>query len=187
MDLDNIKKAWQETNISPSIDEQKIEKMLSNEGHSAFNSLLKYEKLGRTLMIICLLIAYPVFSNHLSVFIIYTVSVILGFFWQLYKVRKLKEIDIAHQSITQISNQVYWYRKIIFKEFVIGIIWFVGLVMLLGYLEFSDKSIRPTAFIIAMSIAFIGVIITYKLLYWNNIKKLEEAIKEVEEFEKENI
>lgn len=187
MDLDNIKKTWQETNITPSIDEQKIEKMLSNEGHSAFNSLLKYEKMGRVAMIICLLIAYPIFSNHLSVLIIYTISVILGFFWQMYKVRKLKKVDIAHQSITEISNQVYWYRKIISKEFIIGIIWFIGVVLLLGYLEFSEKSMRPATFIIAMSIAFIGVLITYKILYWNNIKKLEDAIKEVKEFEKEDI
>lgn len=187
MDLDNIKKTWQETDITPSIDEQKIEKMLSNEGNSAFNSLLKYEKLGRIAMIICLLIAYPVFSNHLFIFIFYSISCILGYFWQIHKIKKLKKIDIANQSITEISNQVYWYRKIISKEFIIGIGWFIGFVLLLGYLELSAKAMRPAVYITTMIIAFIGILITYRLLYWNNIKKLEAAIKEIEEFEKENI
>lgn len=31
MDLDNIKKTWQQTDIRPDIDDDKIRKMLSNE------------------------------------------------------------------------------------------------------------------------------------------------------------
>lgn len=187
MDLDNIKKSWQEANINPSIDEQKIQKMLDNEGESAFNKILKYEKIGRIAIIACLLIAYPVFSKHLFAFLIYTVSVILGFFWQIYKINKLKKIDIAHQSITDISTQIYWYRRIIYKEFIFGLIWFIGFASFLGYLEFASNSIHPAIYIIVMTMAFLGVILTYKKLYWNNFKKLEKAIKEVEEFEKDNI
>ena len=80
MDLDNIKKAWQESNITPSIDEQKIEKMLSNEGNSAFNSLFKYERFGRISMIICLFLAFPLFEEYIPVLIIF---VVLLFRWSL--------------------------------------------------------------------------------------------------------
>lgn len=187
MDLDNIKKTWQQTDIKPDIDEENICKMLSNEGHSAFNSLLRHEKMGRIMMVVCLLIAYPLFSRYFPVLILYIVSAVFAFFWQTYKIKKLRKIDMMQQSITEISTQVYWYRKTIFKEFVAGIIWFIAFVMLLGYLELSeDGNMRPVIFIGAMAIAFICVLICYKIFYWNNIKKIEAAIKEVEEFEKGN-
>jgi hypothetical protein len=183
MDLDNIKKTWQQTDIRPDIDDDKIRKMLSNEGHSAFNSLLKYERFGIIMLIICLPIGYLVFGKYMPVAVSYIISVLLGILWQLYKYRKLKKVDMAQHSITEISNQVYRYRKIIYKEFIVGLVWFIAFVLFLGYWEFSDEGIPSFIYIIAMAIAFVAVIFTYKKLYWNNIKKLEAAIKEVEEFE----
>lgn len=75
----------------------------------------------------------------------------------------------------------------IFKEFTIGSIWFIGIASLLGYCEFVDSEKNPLPYAIIMSIAFASTFFLYKKIYWNNIKKLESAIKEVEEFEKENI
>jgi len=186
MDLDNIKKTWQQTDIRPDIGDDKIRKMLSNEGHSAFNSLLKYEKIGMWLMVGCLLLAYPLFFKYLPIYIYYVLSVVAGFFWQIYKIRKLKKLDIAQMNITEISNRIYSYRKIIHKEFIVGLIWFVIFAAFLVYWESADKGIHPVIYVVAMGIGLVCVIFIYKKLYWNNIKKLEAAIKEVEEFEKGN-
>lgn len=58
MDLDNIKKVWQENNAKPDIKEHKIQQMLDNKGKGAFENLIKYEKLGLILAIICIPISF---------------------------------------------------------------------------------------------------------------------------------
>ena len=186
MDLDNIKKTWQQADIRPDIDDDKIRKMLSNEGHSAFNSLLRHEKIGIVGLLLCFPIGYLVFEKYMPVAVCFIISTLLAFAWQLYKYRRLKKVDMAQLNITEISNQIYSYRKIIYKEFIVGLIWFIAFVLFLGYWEFADEGMHPAIYIVVMAIAFIGVVFTYKKLYWNNIKKLEAAIKEVEEFEKGN-
>lgn len=190
MDLDNIKKKWQETEIKPNLETEKIYAMLSNKGYSAFNSLLRYEKMGMIAMIACLGLGYLMFLKYPLIAIIYCVSAILVFFWQLYKWKKLKNTNIAEMTIMEVSTLFYWYRKVIYKEFFLGIVWFILFFIILGYLEIthdpSFRSDRITIFITGAFIGLIGTIITYKLMYWNNIKKLAAAIKEVEEFEEEN-
>lgn len=190
MDLDNIKKKWQETEIKPNLETEKICAMLSNKGYSAFNSLLRYEKMGMIAMVACLGLGYLIFSRYPLIVIIYCTSATFGFFWQLYKWKKLKNTNIAEMTIMEVSTLFYWYRKVIYKEFFLGIVWFILFFIILGYLEIthdpSFRSLRITIFIAGAFIGLIGAIVTYKLMYWNNIKKLATAIKEVEEFEEEN-
>lgn len=190
MDLDNIKKSWQETEIKPIVNEDKIQRMISNEGQGAYNKLLKHEKNGFWALIVCIPIGYLLFKQYLPVVILYITAVIFGLFWQFYKIKKLKMIHLDKMSITEVSKNIYLYRKNIFKEFTIGAIWFFAFFIVLGYCKISERtdesSIISIGIIIASVIGFIGVLLTYKLLYWNNIKKLETSIKEVEEFEKDN-
>ncbi len=80
MELDNIKKKWQSAEIKLDIDNEKICKMLSNDGHSAYNALLKFEKIGAFAMVICVILGCFVFSKYLPIFIVYTVSVFFAFF-----------------------------------------------------------------------------------------------------------
>lgn len=190
MDLDNIKKSWQETEIRLTIDENKIEKMISNEGQGAYNKLLQYEKFGFWALIVCIPIGYFLFRKHLPVVILYITYVLFALFWQFHKIKKLKSANIQQMSITEVSKHIYQYRKTILKEFTIGIVWFFSFFILLGYCEISERTAETfsivVAIIIASAIGFAGVLLSYKLLYWNNIKKLEASIKEVEEFEKDN-
>lgn len=190
MDLDNIKKTWQETEIRSTIDEDKIRKMISNEGQSAFQKLLSYEKFGLFMLILFIPIGYFVFRRHFSLQLLYIITVLLGIVWQLYKINKLKKVNLQLMTITQVSKHVHWYRKAILKEMTYGMVWFVIFFTLLGYLDLSEHTDRVfnrvILLIIVMIVGVISTILIYRLLYWRNINKLQESIKEIEEFEKDN-
>ncbi|NDV78174.1 hypothetical protein [Dysgonomonas sp. 511] len=191
MDLDNIKKDWQGTNFKPTIDEEKIIKMVDNKGQSALARILRYEKMGAVVLLFCIPLGYGVFSKYWEVLAFYILSAILGLTWQVCKIGKLKKIDMLHQGITEISGDFYWYRKAMIKEFTIGLIWFVAFAVIWGGFELVNNSehflSHWVVFVVTMSIGFLLVIWIYKKLYWNNMKKIEDSIKEVEEFEKDNI
>lgn len=192
MDLDNIKKTWQQAELKPTIGEEKIQKMLDNKGQSAFNSIIRYEKFGIIGLIICLLVAYPVFSRHMPVFYTYLITCLLGVAWQIYKFRTLKNANIADAGITDVAKLYYRYRKMIIKEFIVGLVWFLFFVILLGYLELSPKwgtnhfKNYLIIFVISMSIGILVGVFLYKKIYWNNLKRIEESLNEVEYFENEN-
>lgn len=189
MELDNIKKKWQNAEIKLDIDNEKIGKMLSNDGHSAYNALLKFEKIGAFAMVICSVFGYFVFSRYLPVSIVYTVSAFFAFFWQIYKIRKLRQINIGHMTIMEISSKLYSYRKIIFKEFFAGAAWLVLFFIFLGYYELLETPLsvgKLIALTISVLVVMIVVFVLYKVMYWNNIKKLASAIEEIEEFERDN-
>ena len=81
MDLDNIKKSWQNADIRPIIDEDKIQKILDNRGKGAFDALLKYDKLFFWLLIPCFLLGiFAIFYIHPLPGFFYSVLVIIGFF-----------------------------------------------------------------------------------------------------------
>ena len=187
MDLDNIKKTWQETDLKPDMDETKIRQMLSNSGQSAFNSLLRYESVGLIATIICLPLGYFMFSKYLAVCLTFILPTLLFVCWHIYKLRRLKKVDMATMSITEVSSHIYWYRKAILKEIIFGTIWFFAFFVMFGYYELVYDSVhfnrQLIILVIAVLIGLAVALIIYRTLYWNNIKKIESAIKEVEEFE----
>ncbi|MDU1889934.1 MAG: hypothetical protein E6767_04525 [Dysgonomonas sp.] len=190
MDLDNIKKTWQETEINPDIGKDKIQKMIDNDGQSAFNKLLFYEKIAILGLVICIPIGLGLFNKYLPVSIVYILSIIFGIVWQIYKYKSLQRINVAEMSITEVAASFYKYRKCILKEFYIGLVWFVAFFALFGYCEFIEDiellSKHLFILVIGMIIGLIFVLIVYKKLYWKNIKKLEASIKEIEEFNQED-
>ncbi|MDH6308173.1 hypothetical protein M2451_001202 [Dysgonomonas sp. PFB1-18] len=192
MDLDNIKKTWQETEIKPDIGDDKIQKMISNEGKSAFNSLLKVEKFALFLMIPCLAIGVLVSCcMHLLFGIFYSVLVVGGAFWQMYKIKFLKQIDLSAMGILDVSKEITRYKKYIVKEIICGLILVLPLFFMYTY--FVLPSMYPalsSPVKLAMLITGIGgtIIIcyfVYKYLYIKNIRKVEMLVKENEEFDKE--
>ena len=190
MDLDNIKKTWQETEMKPTIDNEKIQKMISNEGRSAFNSLLRYEKLGIILLIICIPMIFALSLRHTPVIVFYLLSVAMFLVWQVYKFRKLRRINLSEMGITEISSHFYWYRKAILKEFVTGLVWIMFFFILFGYFELPDDPDylyrHLIILVISVLIGLFVAIIIYKMIYWNNIKKMENSIGEIKDFEKDN-
>ncbi len=193
MDLDNIKKTWQATEIKPDIDDDKIQKMISNEGKSAFNSLLKVEKFAFFLMIPCLAIGVLVSCcMHLLFGIFYSVLVVGGAFWQIYKINFLKRIDLSIMSILDVSKEITRYKKYIIKEIIFGFILVLPLFIIYTYFVLPsmypalDNSVKK---LIMLAIGIGGTIIisylVYRILYIKNIHKIEKSVKENEEFDKE--
>ncbi|MFT4224211.1 hypothetical protein [Dysgonomonas sp.] len=192
MDLDNIKKTWQQTNLKSTVDDCKIRKMLDNKGQSAFNSIMRYEKYGIIGLVVCMLVAYPLFSEHKLVFYSYLITCLVGVIWQIYKFRLMKNANIAELSITKAAKFYYQYRGMIVKELIVGCVWFFFFIVLFGYFELAPKwntgrfQYSLMAFIISMSIGLLVGLVLYRKLYWAHFKKIEKSLEEVEDFERDN-
>lgn len=198
MDLDNIKKSWQEAQVRLTIDEDKIQKMLDNKGKGAFSALLKFDRLGFWLLIPCLLLGIiGIFCIHLLPGIFYSILVIGGLFWQRYKIQYLKGFDLSEMGILEVSKCITKYKKFIIYEILIGAIAIV--VFFIFYTYFGLPEMFPKLneiedsgkFLLIMLIT--GIIATaifsyllYRYMYLNNIKRIEKSIKEIEEFEYDN-
>jgi hypothetical protein len=193
MDLDNIKKTWQQAELNPAIGEDKIQKMLDNKGQTAFGKLLSFEKLGLILAILCIPLSL-VFKEP-AICIFYLCSMVLALFWQLYKYRFLKRIDPMNMGVLDISHSMTTYRKYLRAEFIVGAVWVIVFALICYFLVFYKADMARYGACSGMSVVFIAIIVvlplicawmSYKYLYLSNIKKLEEAIKEVEEFKEGN-
>lgn len=196
MDIDNIKKVWQETTVVPSITDCEIQQMLDNRGKSAFEKLLRYEKIGLIICFLCIPMSFLFKDVFLIIF--YLCSIVLAVVWQIYKYRFLKKIDIVKMGILQISASINRYKKYLYKEIILGFIWAFLFCLAWLYKKVDqdiskDFLIRENSPLIIVGV-FIALILfifsfaytLYRLLYLNNIKVLEKSIQEVEEFEKEN-
>lgn len=196
MDLDNIKKTWQATDLKSTVGEDKIKKMLDNKGRGAFANLLKFEKLFFLLLIPCLFFAIALFFMHLFPAIVYSALLIPAFVWQNYKIRYLKGIDFSAMGILEVSKKMTRYKKFLFYEIVVGVVW--AILFLVSYTYYGLPKIFPRLFVEGGSnlytiifvstvlLTFLSLTVIYKYIYFNNIKKIQEAVKEVEEFEEDN-
>lgn len=193
MDLDNIKKTWQEAKLTPEIESDKIRRMLDNRGQTAFSKLLKYEIFGLIVASLCIPLSFIFKSPPICTF--YLVSVILIILWQIYKYRFLRRIDFSNMSILDISQNMVRYKKFLLFELIVAIIW-VFIFALLSYLlvlhkadidQYGEDSIKTFIYIaILITLPIIAATLGYRFMYIKNINKLEDSIKEIEYFEDEN-
>lgn len=191
MDLDKIKKSWDTASLKPEIKDAKIESMISHEGQSAFNKVLRYELIGFVAGVICLFASFV--FRYLPVILFFAVSCLLALGWQLYKIRLLKKIDMLKMSIIEISRSYIRYRRYIIYELIFSVIWTIIMLTLFAYFEYQNKwsidtenatrSIMIFSICMAASLS-IGILIVLKY-FWKNLKKLGQSIKEVQAFEKE--
>jgi len=204
MDLDNLKKTWQETQVKPTIDECKIQKMLDNRGQSAFERLIRYDKIFLWLLIPCVFASILFYYMHPIPGIIYSIVLVYGFCWQIYKLRFMKKVDLSEMGILEVSKCITKYKKLLLYEIIIGA---VGIVFFfVPYVYFglpgmiskmsgkNTEQIQTTFDIYHMTIMLVIMIVSvvvisfflYKYMYFNNIKQVQNSIREIEEFEKEN-
>lgn len=189
MDLDSIKKEWKENNVQSTIDEEKIEIMINNSGQSAFQKILKYEKISTVALIVCFLLVKFIFRYELLQWV-YGISAVVILVWQTYKLLYLRKIDMLHMSITEISRFYIRYRKFMIYETVISMCWFLAFVGLFGYLEFVNNpdfmAWKIKVFCIVFGTTFIVCLWLVWKLMWKNLKQLGNSIREVKEMEKNN-
>jgi hypothetical protein len=199
MDLDNLKKAWLETEIKPTIDECKIQRMLDNKGQSAYAKLIKYDKLFLRLLILCAFADIFLFYLHYIPGIIYFVLLVYSLYWQLYKLRIMKKTDLSEMTILEVSKRITKYKKLLLYEITIstiGIVIFsisyiyLGIPNMMNKLSGVNQELVQPDFAIALLIMIIATLaisyFLYKYMYFDNIKKVQDSIREIDEFEKEN-
>jgi uncharacterized membrane protein YagU involved in acid resistance len=116
-------------------------------------------------------------------------------FWQIYKYRFLKRIDLANMGVLDISDKMTTYKKYLLMEFIAGVIWAVIFALMCYFLVFhkadilrygEDSGISIVYIAIMIILPLIGAGLVYKFMYLSNIKKLEESIKEIEDFKEGN-
>ena len=189
MDLDNIKKDWQQADSSVSIGEDKIKMMLNNKGKSAFANLLKYEKLFFRLLIICFAISILFWFINIPFAIAYLLLLTLSFLWQKYKIKFLERINLFEMDILEVSQLTNKYKIFINTAVIIEGILAIPLCGLYCYGSFYQRS-ENLFWITFLSMSFVVIIsciLIYKFMFYNNVKYLEQSIKEAKEFEKDNI
>lgn len=198
MELDSLKKSWQEANIKPAMDEDKIQYMINNQGHSAFSSLLKFEKIGIIAVTICLPLS--LIFKEIELVILYLVSVPIMIIWQIYKYKYLKKIDLTSMNILEVSKRITKYKKYLSIEFIIGLVWLIIFCLLFVFKalivdmanirHIAVEQIETSVIVLSIIGIFILLVITatllFKFLYLNNIKRIQSAIKEIQDFEQEN-
>lgn len=194
MDLDNIKKRWQEAEMKSTIDEDKIRKMISNEGQSAFGKLLWYERLGLWLSIPCLsFLLIVTWHVYIVVFLMASFIAVLSIVWQMYKLNYLKRLDMMNMNILEISSHVNKYKIYINREMIVGVIIFFVFFAFYIYYTSNNHDYAPDTmkymlirFVITVGVGLMVALLLYRHIYLKNIEKLQASIKEIEEFEKDN-
>ncbi|MDH6355163.1 cbb3-type cytochrome oxidase subunit 3 [Dysgonomonas sp. PH5-45] len=195
MDLDNLKAKWNEIDVTPTISEDKIQQMVNNKGKSALGKLLRLEKIGLVVLFLC--IGIPFLHNHLSherlgytPFLLYGYILLCvgGIFWQYYKIKLLRGINLDKLDIVTCLKSILRYKKYINNELFVGII---ILILFLGCYTWSVIDLIPDAqkvvfavYVAVITLIFIGIIfIFYRKMYKKRIVQIEDSLQEVKDFE----
>lgn len=198
MDLDKLKETWQSAEIKSSIDEDKIQRILNFRGQRAFNKIRLYEKssliASATMIFVGILFIILSYSSVLNtekiiVPIFITISSILIFIWNIYKIRFFNKIDIARMDVISISKSMNTYKKYLATEGIIAFAWTVAFAAIfVSSLMFHLNWIKQIIFGVSICI-FISLIsyLAYKFTIKKDLKTIKKSIQEIEEIEKENI
>jgi len=200
MDLDEIKKVWQENAVLKeklSMSDNKIKDMLKAEGKTAIDKLLRTAKLYIIASIPLGLLfcacsysffeaGWPYIIVPLFFFALCTFVILPS---EIYLYRLLKSIDFSVMSLKEVSSKILKYQQIIQRwerGGILGFIVFITIWMFLFYkLTFGDEIVW--GFIIYLIVLILlgvaAIPFLYKKLYYKNISKVQENIKELEEFE----
>ena len=201
MELDEIKKVWEEMDTlkeKVQVNDNRIKEMLRNEGKSALAKLIKTAKFYKFVMIplglfFCLL-SYKFFQAggyYIICPLVFLLICILVEPLEIYLYRLLKGINFSEMSVKEVSERILKYQTILQKCEIYGIIIGIAYLAFWYYLYyqliFGSKIVWGLIiFMIAMCLA-VGLLVpvAYKELYYNNINRIKESLKELKEFEEE--
>jgi hypothetical protein len=198
MDLDNIKSKWNQIDITSSVSEDEIKQILKKKGKTGLNKLIRLEIIF--LVTSVLLIGAPFLHNYFfteqlgytkSLKILFISYCIFFIVWQNIKLRHLLKINIDKNNLMTCSSQVLRYRRYLTFEIFLGFILLITFMFAFGIniLSVVPEHAKIYFGIYIAIITLIGALIVllfYKKTYSKQIKKIREALKEIEEFEKEN-
>ena len=199
MELDEIKKIWNEMETlkeKQQISDNRIKEMLKKEGKSALAKLIKTSKFYTIVMIplglfLCLL-SYNFFEagGYYMIWpLVFFLLCLLMEPLEIYLYRLLKGIDFSNMTVKEVSERILKYQDILQKCQIYGMIIFIVYMGVWYYLLYKltvgSKIVWPLIiFMIIMCLGgLIAIPLLYKKLYFNNINRIKENLKELEEFE----
>ncbi len=201
MDLEEIKKIWQEVDSlkkQKQISDARIKKMLRNEGKSALDKLIRTAKIYTIIIIplgllICLF-SYKFFEagGFYPVCPLFMLLVCLLLEpLEIYLYRLLKGIDYSTMTVKEVNARILKYQCIIKKCEFYGIIVFIVYMAIWYFLYYKlifGKEIIWWFIIYTGVIYLAGIMLIplmYRKLYHRNIHKIKMNLRELEEFEQE--
>jgi len=196
MDLDKIKEVWKETPTLVNITEDNICKVLDRKGKTSLSRLLLYERIALFLLPLLIVVPFihdhfvPLFKYPAYLKTVFISACVISIFWQLYKLNLLKKINPDKTSILLSSKYIAYYKKCINYEIIAGLVFLLVFILLLSFSlsGFFTKGIKGIIFLTAMIVISVFLtILLYIYLYKKNIKNIESSIKEIEDFEKDNL
>ena len=196
MDLDNIKKTWNDNLFTPGFSEDNIRQIISRKGKTALSILLWFEIIGLIavlpLMIIPYIhelylprVPYPVFTKYF-----FMSGCFISLFWQIYKVRLLKKINLKQMDILSGLKIISRYRLYIKRELIAGMA-FASIILGSFFYEYIDTISDQSKFsfylynVVILLTLCLAMLAFYKYFYKKNIKNIVSALEEVEEMENE--
>ncbi|HCO67804.1 MAG TPA: hypothetical protein DIT04_08645 [Dysgonomonas sp.] len=198
MDLDRLQKSWNQIKLSSLATEDDIRNMISSKVKTTVDRLIRTETIF--LLAIFPLIAVPFIVDWLlkGVYVLpfpikaaYIFLCMISLFWQDYKRRLLKQIDMVNRSILDNRKLFLQYRLRIKYELIFGTIF---VLIMYSAIVYSWKEIMtPYQFqvyclvnlLLFAVIALTGVYM-YRKIYYKQIRKIESAFYEIDILEKEN-
>jgi hypothetical protein len=202
MELDNIKKLWNEIDVlkeKQHISDEKIKEMLKNKGKTALSKLIRYAKLYSIAVIplglfLCLLSHeffkaggyYPIMP------LLFLLICILLQPFEIYLYRLLKNIDFFNMTIKDVSERILNYQHLIQKMQqygTIGFFFYLGAWYFFYYQLIFGTEIVWSYIIFTSSYLIFGLFLIpflYKKMYYNRINKIKECLNEFKEFENSN-
>lgn len=187
MELDNIKSGWQNLKVKSVIDEEKLQNIIRKRGQSAHGSLVRWEKFGLLILVLLIPICIAFLcTEKLYIALYLTIPCVIGGVWQFYKFMYLKKIDLMNMPVTKVAPLVTNYRKFVQYEMCIGLVWFVGWMILMVISNNRENLYGIISAIIIGVLSILIMLYAYKKIYVNKIKSIDQSLDELREFEKEN-
>lgn len=196
MDLDNIKKAWDDNTFTSSLTDDNIRHIIHKKGRTALSRLLWFEIIGLIIVLPFVVVPYlhalylprvpyPTFTKYFFI-----ACCIISFFWQIYKVQLLKKINLNRIDLISGLKFISKYKLYIKRE-VIAAVFF--LCILLGsfcheyqYIISEQGRLVYYLFNLTMLVTTCTIMLLfYKYFYTKNIKNIITALEEIEEIEKD--
>lgn len=198
MDLDSLKKVWNETQIElPSVSDDKILSILKSKGKTALSKLFIWELVGIIVLLSLIIIplinkkVLDIFDHSKASMLFIGVFIALSCVWQAYKILILKRANLANNSILTSSKYICRYKLCINIEVFISVIFISVFITLFFYplLESISESKRYLLYAIIATWIIVTILllyVVYKKFYQKQIQQIEDSIREIQEFEKDN-
>jgi len=191
MDLDKIKNSWNELDISASTNENAIKNIMKSNAKTTLYRLITTETFLFFIIIPLLSVPYIVDYFLDGVYILplfiktaYILFCLTGLFWQGYKRRLLKQIDIANVGILDNRRFFLKYKLCIKYEIIVGTIFALLLYVAFVYswkermTDYIFEVYCWTNVVLCILILLLGIFL-YKKVYYKQIKKIESSLNEI--------